>query len=79
VLALPEGFKAKPISWFPDGSHLLATSVAGPVEQPGLWQLSAMGGALRKLNDAGREAAVSPDGLQIVFLKELQRARNFGS
>jgi Tol biopolymer transport system component/DNA-binding winged helix-turn-helix (wHTH) protein len=68
-LALPEGFRARPVSWFPDGSHILATSVAGPAKQPGLWQLFALGGTPRKLTDDGREAAVSPDGSQIVFLK----------
>ena len=24
-LTLPEGFKAKPVGWFPDGTHILAT------------------------------------------------------
>ena len=48
-LALPEGFKAKPVAWFPDGTHILATSVAGPAQEPGLWQLSALGGSPRKL------------------------------
>jgi DNA-binding winged helix-turn-helix (wHTH) protein len=68
-LALPEGFKAKPVSWFPDGSHILATSRAGSSQEPGLWQISALGGSPRKLADQGREAAVSPDGTQIAFLK----------
>lgn len=68
-LALPAGFRAKPVCWFPDGSHILATSVAGPAQEPGLWQLSALGGSPRKLSDEGRQAAVSPDGSQIVFLK----------
>lgn len=68
-LTLPEGFKAKPVSWFPDGSHILATSVAGLAQEPGLWQISALGGSPRKLADQGREAAVSPDGTQIAFLK----------
>ena len=68
-LALPDGFKAKPVSWFPDGSHILATSVAGPAQEPGLWQLSGLGGSPRKLSDDAREAAVSPDGSQIVFLR----------
>lgn len=68
-LALPDGFKAKPVSWFPDGSHILATSVAGPAQEPGLWQLSALGGSPRKLGDDAREAAVSPDGSQIVFIR----------
>ncbi len=68
-LVLPAGFKAQPVAWFPDGSHILATSVAGPTEQPALWQLSTVGGSPRKLNDQGGEASVSPDGSQIVFLR----------
>ena len=68
-LALPDGFKAKPVAWFPDGSHLVATSVEGPAKEPGLWQLSALGGSPRKLSDDARDAAVSPDGSQIVFLR----------
>src|SRR5438093_1580568 len=65
----PDGFKAKPVSWFPDGSHILVTSVAGPAQEPGLWQLSGLGGSPRKLSDDARDAAVSPDGSQIVFLR----------
>ena len=68
-LVLPQGFKAQPVAWFPDGTHILATSVAGPTERPALWQLSTVGGSPRKLNDQGREAAVSPDGTKIVFLR----------
>lgn len=68
-LVLPQGFKAQPVAWFPDGTHILATSVAGPTEQPALWQLSTVGGSPRKLNDQGGEASVSPDGSQIVFLR----------
>src|SRR6266446_4347281 len=68
-LALPDGFKATPVCWLPDGSHLLVTSAVGPQRQSGLWQISTIGGSPRKLSDDGREAAVSPDGSQIVFLK----------
>lgn len=68
-LVLPGGFKAQPVSWFPDGSHILATSVAGPAEQPALWQLSTVGGSPRKLAEQASDAAVSPDGSQIIFLK----------
>jgi Tol biopolymer transport system component/DNA-binding winged helix-turn-helix (wHTH) protein len=68
-VTLPEGFKAQPVSWFPDGSHILATSVAGPAEQKALWQLSTIGGTPRELGQQGSEASVSPDGSQIVFLK----------
>ena len=68
-LALPEGFKATPVCWLPDGSHILITSVIGPEQQSGLWQIATVGGSPRKLSDEGRAAAVSPDGSQIVFLK----------
>jgi Tol biopolymer transport system component/DNA-binding winged helix-turn-helix (wHTH) protein len=68
-LTLPEGLKATPVCWLPDGSHLLITSVIGPEQQSGLWQVSTVGGSPRKLSDEGRDAAVSPDGSQIVFLK----------
>lgn len=68
-LPLPEGFKAKPVCWFPDGSHILVSSLAGASQEPGLWQISALGGSPRKLADQGGEAAVSPDGTQIAFLK----------
>jgi Tol biopolymer transport system component/DNA-binding winged helix-turn-helix (wHTH) protein len=68
-LTLPEGFKAMPVCWLPDGSHILVTSVIGSEQQSGLWQISTVGGSPRKLSDEGREAAVSPDGSQIVFLK----------
>jgi Tol biopolymer transport system component/DNA-binding winged helix-turn-helix (wHTH) protein len=74
-LALPEGFKARPVAWFPDGSHILATSVAGPAEQPALWQVSSLGGSPRKLSDGCSEATVSPDGSQIVFLKGAARSQ----
>ena len=68
-LILPQGFKAMPVSWLPDGSHILVTSVTPSAQQAGLWQISTVGGSPRKLSDEGREAAVSPDGSQIVFLK----------
>ena len=74
-LALPQGFKAKPVSWFPDGSHILATSFAGPAQEPGLWQLSGLGGSPRKLSDDAGNAAVSPDGSQIVFLRGASKSQ----
>ena len=68
-LALPKGFKAQPVCWFPDGSHILVTSVAGPAAQAALWQVSTIGGSPRQLSQQGGEASVSPDGSQIAFLK----------
>jgi Tol biopolymer transport system component/DNA-binding winged helix-turn-helix (wHTH) protein len=68
-LTLPPGFRAMPVGWLPDGSHILVTSIAGSAQQAGLWQVSTIGGSPRKLSEEGRAAAVSPDGSQIVFLK----------
>ena len=34
-LALPQGFRARPVGWFPDGSHILATSACGTVTGAG--------------------------------------------
>src|ERR1700733_11006617 len=48
-LTLPSGFKVKPVCWFPDGTHILATSAAGPTAPTGLWQISTIGGSPRKL------------------------------
>jgi DNA-binding winged helix-turn-helix (wHTH) protein/Tol biopolymer transport system component len=68
-LNLPSGFTAIPAAWYQDGSHLVATWVEGPTSPPGLWQISIMGGAPRKLIDDGQFPAVSPDGSQIAFVK----------
>lgn len=57
------------VSWFPDGSHVLATRVASLGEKPSLWRVSVFGGAPRKLMDDGELGAVSPDGSQIVFVR----------
>jgi DNA-binding winged helix-turn-helix (wHTH) protein/Tol biopolymer transport system component len=65
---LPSGFDARPASWFPDGTHLLATWAATPNDPPAIWNISILGGAPRKLADAGIFPAVSPDGTQIAYL-----------
>ena len=68
-LVLPQGFKAQPAAWFPDGTHILATSVAGPdgttrpVATLHCWRQSPQAQRSR------RGGAVSPDGSQIVFLR----------
>ena len=68
-LSLPSGFAAIPSGWYPDGTHLVATWVEGPIAPPSLWQASIIGGAPRKLIDDGQLPAVSPDGSQIAFVK----------
>jgi Tol biopolymer transport system component/DNA-binding winged helix-turn-helix (wHTH) protein len=66
----PDGaLDAKPLSWFPDGIHMVVGWVSGPQEQQSLWEVSVMGGTPRKLTDGGFRPSVSPDGSQIVFVK----------
>jgi Tol biopolymer transport system component len=68
TITLPVGFNARPRSWFPDGTHLLATSVAGPQEPEGIWEISLMGGSPRKLVERGTWPAVRPDGTMVAYL-----------
>jgi DNA-binding winged helix-turn-helix (wHTH) protein/Tol biopolymer transport system component len=67
-IELPSGFNARPASWFPDGTHLVATWAATPNDPPAIWNILILGGAPRKLADAGAFPAVSPDGSQIAYL-----------
>jgi serine/threonine protein kinase len=60
-----------PVCWFPDGNHLL---VEGRGPHSGLWKMSVADGSSRKLLDAFRFAALSPDGLHIAYLKPAQGA-----
>ena len=57
------------LSWFPDGSHVLATRTTSPSEQPSLWSMSIFGGTPRRIMDAGERGVVSPDGSEIVFVR----------
>jgi DNA-binding winged helix-turn-helix (wHTH) protein len=68
AVALPAGFNARPRSWFPDGTHLLASWVAGPQEPESIWEISSIGGSPRKLVDRGAWPAVSPDGSMVAYL-----------
>ena len=69
ALPLPEGFRVHHLSWYPDGSHLLAETVAGKEERSGLWNISVLGGAPRKLVADAEAGSVSPDGKQVAFLR----------
>jgi DNA-binding winged helix-turn-helix (wHTH) protein/Tol biopolymer transport system component len=67
---LPEGFDAMPESWFPDGVHLVVSHFDDLEKKPpSLWKISVVGGAPRKLADAGLWARVSLDGSRIVFFR----------
>jgi Tol biopolymer transport system component len=67
---LPPGVDAIVESWFPDGVHLLVSWVETPQGPPGLWQISVFGGVPRKVTDEGSSASLSPDGSQIIFIKQ---------
>jgi Tol biopolymer transport system component/DNA-binding winged helix-turn-helix (wHTH) protein len=57
------------VSWFPDGSHVLATRTTSPSEPPSLWSMSIFGGTPRRIMDGAERGIVSPDGSQIVFVR----------
>jgi len=59
-----------PADWFPDGNHLLLVGGPGGGYSGDLWKMSTWDSSLRKLwsGDAS-QAAVSPDGSQIAFMK----------
>ena len=57
-----------PVDWFPDGNHLL---LAGGANGGDLWKISTWDFSLRKLwGGLAYQAAVSPDGLHIAFVKD---------
>jgi DNA-binding winged helix-turn-helix (wHTH) protein/Tol biopolymer transport system component len=54
-----------PWDWFPDGNHLLLSG-----DGHTLWKISTLDSSLQKLwGDQGLDAAVSPDGSHIAFMK----------
>ncbi len=67
-LNLPAGFNPRPRSWFPDGTHLLATWVGDARAAESIWEISLLGGAPRKLVADGAWPALSPDGSTIAYL-----------
>lgn len=60
--------RIRPISWFPDGNHVLAAD-SSEDGSPGLWSVSVLGGTRRKLLNDARNGSVSPDGSQIAFIR----------
>ena len=68
---LAKGYDVTSLGWFPDGSQLFASWAIPPENKLELWTFSILGGTPRKLSDEGWAASVSPDGSQMVFLKEL--------
>jgi len=55
------------LSWFRDGTKLLASGPAGLEERKGIWAISVVGGTIRKLRDDAWGASPSPDGSRVAF------------
>lgn len=53
--------------WSPDGTHIFFISASN--DQPNLWSVAAVGGWPLKLMDNVAQAAISPDGKALVFLR----------
>ena len=68
-IALPGGMHYRPIGWFPDGTHILASVHDPQTSKPGLWSISVLGGEPRKVIDDANSAALSPDGQQLAFVR----------
>ena len=75
-LTLPAGLRVQTLSWYPDGSHLLAQAMTDSEDDWSLWSIPVLGGAPRKLVDDAVGARVSPDGKQISFARGDQKNFN---
>ncbi|MGD0307284.1 MAG: hypothetical protein ABSC71_20855 [Candidatus Acidiferrales bacterium] len=58
------------ISWFPDATRLLVSGPVGARDETAVYQVSMIGGIMRKMRDKGRAARVSPDGTQIAYITQ---------
>ena len=67
ALTLPDRLNPTSISWFPDSAHLAVSSVAGTEPLNGIWEISIMRAASRKLSDVGGSPSPSPNGKWVAF------------
>ena len=66
VSPTPAGSRIFRLSWFPDGTKLLASAV-DKANVSSIWSISILGGAPRRLRENASEASASPDGSRIAF------------
>ena len=71
-LALASAARIYRLSWFSDGSKVLATGIAPENPVPSVWSISLLGGTFRKLREDVEEATPSPDGSRILFTTKLE-------
>ncbi len=67
VFSTPVGSRIFRLSWFPDGTKLLASGAAGKANVSSIWSISILGGAPRRLREDAGGASASPDGSHIAF------------
>ena len=71
-LPAPSAARIYRLSWFSDGSKVLATGVASENPIPSVWSISLLGRTLHKLREDVEEAIPSPDGAKILFTTKLE-------
>jgi hypothetical protein len=71
----PAIFIGETIQWFPDGRRMLVNGRDSRAEQPGLWVLDTVSGAVAQIVGSPwlESPLISPDGRQIVYTATLQR------
>ena len=67
AISLSEGLSFSELSWFPDGTRIIATGWSSLTETTGLYSIPIIGGRPQRLADGWR-AAISPDGTRIAYL-----------
>lgn len=65
---VPDAARPRAKAWFPDGSHLLVDA-AQPTGVMSIYNVPLLGGGARKLLDNATARSVSPDGSQIVVVR----------
>jgi hypothetical protein len=74
ILKKPSTFSGQdrwwPVGWFPDGTHLLASSQSPRATgtDTGIWNISAFTGSSSRLTEEASGSGVSPDGFLIAML-----------
>jgi serine/threonine protein kinase/Tol biopolymer transport system component len=58
------------VSWFNDATRLAVSGPVGPRDETSIYEVSLIGGMMRKMRDKARAAYVSPDGSQIAYISE---------